>query len=263
MESDKTSGQLFLAAGCILGAVVVALFGLSAGEKGLHEWQELLAGLIGAGFTLIGATVIVNQIKADDEREEKTARRKSLEVAQSAVIEIKRILEILAAKEVDTINILALTSKMVPDGAGGYTFASESDKLDWDMLEERSARNPDYSRLSVHIESAGVLGLTAGEALIHFYEQASRLKFLRPFPTTASDRISPDFWVRIAGHIGEEALRHLMKIVELKGDISKLPEAEGSDSSNIDIDAWRQRVSGAWKTWYMIKALRDAPHRTA
>lgn len=255
MKEDKSNTQLYWAAGFILGLIVAALFGFSIGEKGLHDWQELIAGLIGATFTLIGATMIVTQIKADDEREERKDKRRVYELSQAILIEIDRILSVLAEREIDAHNIATLNQKIIPDGAGGYVSPKE-DSFDWKLIEERSCQNPDLSRLVIHINSVGTLGLIAGEAVVHFYEQTKNIKFPNATITTPSS-MRPGFLISLAGITGEKALRIVKMIVDLKGDINKVSAIAATDQFEADLEAWKKRTDSAWKAWATIKTYRN------
>lgn len=59
------------------------------GREQFHLWQEMIVGLLGAGVTLYGANMIVQQIKADDDRELRQQRHVTLKVARRLRAELE------------------------------------------------------------------------------------------------------------------------------------------------------------------------------
>lgn len=240
--------QVHWAGGIILGAVVIGLLGLSVSEKAVHEWQELIAGVLGAGVTLFGAELIVRQIRADDDREIRREKRAALSLAQSLVGELEAHLEVLSDRQHLLQTYGRILAKSKPPFHIELAKLSPKDAFEYTQSIARLEKfKVDYSRLSNFRDSIGMLGGATAREFSRFIADAVKLR-LEGGPR-------PESWgfeageIELRGHVGERLLSMLNLIIKGGGDTSLVDEADYIQLFNSAIDQWQARIKTREEFW--------------
>ena len=242
--------QVHWAGGIILGAVVIGPLGLSVSEKPVHEWQELIAGILGAGVTLFGAKLIVRQIKADDDREIRREKRNTLTLARTLGAELEAFLVALSERQhliqkQGRLYVASLASDLVEiiSSIGKHGLQSR------EVRERLAAGKADLSRLNGFREQAGQLGGSTAKMFSSFTTECARLS-LEGVPDISVWGVE-SARIELQGIRGEMLLILINDLIAAEGDASVADQFIASTIADSAHKAWSKRIGEREKSWQL------------
>jgi hypothetical protein len=259
MGHKNPDWQVIFVGGILLGIVIFGL--LIASGQGeiasfLSNWQDLAAGFLTSGVTVIGALLILRQIRSDDERAVKQDRRAIEKLARSVLVALELLVEQLATRLAEIAIYQRIRSAAIAKNDPVEMLLSPLN-LEAAYFRNRLADFPNTGALNRYVEDAGTLGRVPAQQLVRLVNDLRRLQ-----SEHEQNRDAVHFWreVEKLNAVGARASRLILlleKLVDSEGDIQSVDKLSGTTVFRTARDNWEKSRKQARETIALSRALAE------